>query len=476
MSRTTTLSRMLADVARRVGSTLELHRTLEQITDAVVDLLGFEVAVLNLATPDGLHLEAVSVAGPQQVRDELLGTRMEVAHWERLLADCVPLGLLRFADHLMDWPEALPYWLPDLEVTDDAEAWHPEDALFAPLHGGDGTLLGVLSVDVPVDGRRPAADRRELLELFTVQASLALEHARLHDRLQQTQAVFQRTFEHAPVGMAVFDAERRFLRVNPAYCAFLGRTEQQLLGLQVCDVGHPDDRALTLRASEDVRRTGRLGAPTERRYLHADGSVVWGRVTLTRLDGDQVLAHLEDITVARAVAAQLEERASSDPLTGLGNRHRFDTVLSARLLRGGSRVAVLFCDVDRFKRVNDTLGHAAGDALLQQIAQAVAGQLRAQDLAARLGGDEFVLLLDDVASDAEAVAVAERVRRAVSSGPGAGTITVGVAVSDASSTARSLLARADGALYLAKQQGRDRVALAGPLAASTPLVPLAAPG
>ena len=469
MSERTALSRMLVDVARRVGSTLELHATLEQVTDAVVDLLGFEVAVLNLVTADGSHLEAVAVAGPPEVR-ELLGTRMAVDHWERLLADCTPLGALRFADHLMDWPEQLPYWVPDMVASSEPTAWHPEDALFAPLYGGDGSLLGVLSVDVPVNGLHPDAERRELLELFAVQASLALEHAHLHDRLQQTQAVFQRTFRHAPVGMAVFGPDRLLQRVNPAYAAFLGRSEAGLVGTHAHDVGHPDDHGLQQRMSDDVRLRGATVRGVEHRFVHADGAVVWGRVTLTALEdpgGMQVLAHVEDVTEARAVAAQLEQRASSDPLTGLANRHRFDAVLSERLAVDGARVAVLFCDVDRFTQVNDTHGHAAGDELLKGIAAAVSAQMREQDLAARLGGDEFVLLLDGVVDAEQALAVAERVRAAAgtcvprSDGAPASTLTVGVAVSEPGSTARSLLARADAALYRAKQEGRDRVALAG---------------
>lgn len=469
MEQRTGLSRLLVDLARRVGSTLELAGTLEQVTQAVVDLIGFEVAVLNLVSADGAELEVVNVAGPAQTRDELMGTRMPRLDWDSVLTASRPIGALLFADASVPFPDSLPSWLPDPTTIDHSDAWQPEDALFAPLHGGDGRLLGVLSVDVPTDGMRPDTQRCELLELFAVQASLAIEHARLHDELQRSTAMFQRTFEHSPVGMAVFDADRRFAQVNDAYCAFLGRAPEQILGHRVREFSHPDDMALTERASAEVRGGLPVVQGVEKRYLRSDGSVVWGRVSLTWLPsehGEQVLVHVEDITKSRQAVAVLEQRASTDPLTGLANRDRLDAVLTARLAQGGPQVAVLFCDVDRFKAVNDTLGHAAGDELLQLIAGEVTAVLRTGDLAARLGGDEFVLLLDGVDGVQQAMAIAERVRVAagcslvIDGREVTCSMTVGVALSTHDSTARTLLARADAALYEAKQAGRNQVALA----------------
>jgi len=459
------VSRFVGDVARRVGGTLDLDRTLHQVVQAMVELVGFQVAVLNLLTADG-DLEVVTVAGPDEVRAELLGSRDTLAAWEQLLAAAQPVGALRFADAAVSISGTV--WLPDLPVTDDARAWHAEDALLAPLHGADGSLLGVLSVDLPVDGLRPDEHTCELLELFAVQASLALDHARVHARLQRSEALFQRTFQHSPVGMAVFDGQRRYVQVNPAYCALMGRSPQELAGRTVVDVSHPDDRAVVQSISDRVRVDSEPFAGVERRYLRPDGSQVWGRVTLIALEGDgeqQVLASVLDTTEARAVAAELERRAGSDPLTGLSNRSTFDAVLAARLA-GTQQVAVLFCDIDRFKQVNDSLGHAAGDELLRDVAQAVSGVLRTQDLAARLGGDEFVLLLDDVKGAEHAVSVAERVRLAarrrvrLDGRSVLSSMTLGVALSEPGVTGDQLLARADRALYRAKRLGRDRVELA----------------
>ena len=471
MQQRTALSRLLIDVARRVGGTLDLEGTLERVTRAVVELLGFEVAVLNLVTPEG-ELEVTNVAGPQQIRDELLGARTPRSAWEQILAASRPLGALRFADAGVCFPDTVPVWLPDLPdpaALDRTDAWQQDDALFAPLIGGDGRLLGVLSVDVPSDGLRPDVERCELLELFAVQAGLAIEQARLHHQLRDSTALFQQAFDHSPVGMAVFDADRRFAQVNEAYCTFLGRSPDELLGRRVREFSHPDDMVLSERASGVFRGGLHVVRGVEKRYLRPDGTVVWGRVSLTWLPGEggeRVLAHVEDVTLSRQAVAVLEQRASTDPLTGLANRDRLDAVLTARLLRSGPQVAVLFCDVDHFKAVNDTLGHAAGDELLQRIAAEVTAVLRTEDLAARLGGDEFVLMLNGVDGVDQAMGIADRVRLAAGTTIAVEgrsmdvTMTVGVALSETGSTARTLLARADSALYEAKQAGRDRVVLA----------------
>jgi len=462
------VSRFLVDVARRVGASLDLQDTLDHVVRGVVELLGFEVAVLNLAAVDG-SLEVVSVAGPDETREELMGTRQSAQGWTALLDAAEPLGTLRFVDHttteLMD---DMSVWTPDLAVSPAPGSWHPLDALFAPLMGADGDLLGVLSVDCPVDGMRPDTHRCELLELFAVQAALALDNARVHARLERSERVFRATFENAPVGMAVYGPDRRVMTVNRAYCTFLGRTEAELVGALAADFSHPDDVEATEQVSLLVRERRGTVWKVDKRYVHADGSTVWGRLSLTWLDGehgeDQVLAQVEDITSERSSRTELERLAHTDGLTGLLNRstvmHRLDAALA-----GQTRVAVLFCDVDAFKAVNDTFGHAVGDGLLVDIARNLQAVLRPGDDAGRLGGDEFVVVLHDVRGEADALAVAERVRKAGSrvlqhDGTSVrSSMTIGVAVSRGEAgpeVASEVLGRADAALYRAKQAGRNR--------------------
>ncbi|HEV7209049.1 MAG TPA: diguanylate cyclase, partial [Mycobacteriales bacterium] len=461
------VSQLLVDVARRVGGTLDLHRTLEHITQAVVDLLGYQVAVMNLVTAHG-ELEVVTVAGPAAVRQQLLGSRESLPRWQALLDGAQQLGSLRFVDHRAGRPPGTRDRFPELTVVDHRPAWHPEDALFAPLHAGDGSLLGVLSVDLPADGLRPNAHQRELLELLAVQASLALDHARLFAKLQRSEGSFQRTFEHSPVGMAIFGPDRRYLRANRAYCDFLQRAEADLLGHQPEEFTHADDQTLSTDVGDTVRLTGDDVSRVDKRYLLPDGRVVWGRLSLTPLAGPrghlEVIAYLEDITESRAVVRELERRATTDTLTGLANRATFDHTLETLLLDPSAQVTVLFCDVDHFKSVNDTFGHAAGDELLRQIGRNVTGVLRAQDLAARLGGDEFVVLLTGGVTQAQAHSVAERIRqstRRIASVQGhtiVTSISIGVAVRTPGVGSRELLGSADRALYESKRRGRDCIA------------------
>ena len=177
---------ILADVAARLGASLDLTRTLDQITQAVVDRLGFGVAVLNLTQPDG-ELEVVSVAGSPDVRSELTGMRQPAEQWQRVLEASQPLGRLRFVDG-REGPAGtgeLYFYVPDMAVPTDPDGWHPLDALFAPLYGAEGQLCGVLSVDQPDDGMRPDEDDLALLETFAIQSALAIDHARLYADLQQ---------------------------------------------------------------------------------------------------------------------------------------------------------------------------------------------------------------------------------------------------------------------------------------------------
>ena len=463
------VSRFLVDVARRVGGSLDLQRTLDQVVSAVVELLGFDIAVLNLKAVDG-SFEVVSVAGPTETREQLLGTKQGMTAWSTLLDAARPMGSLRFLNHEQAAAMSQMFsWIPDLEVSDDPGAWHPMDALFAPLQGADGSLLGVLSVDCPVDGRRPDSHQCELLELFAVQASLALDNARVHARLERSEKVFRATFENAPVGMAVFGPDRRIAEVNRAYCTFFGRTAADLIGRSVSWISHPDDGVVTDHLSSVVRQQTGVVYKIDKRYLYADGSTVWGRLSLTRLEGEsgqqQVLAQVEDITAERTAREELERQARTDALTGLLNRAALLAELE-KSLTSGAQVAVLFSDVDHFKTVNDTLGHAAGDQLLVDIAGYLAAALRPGDVAGRLGGDEFVLVLRGVEDAADAIAVAERVRRAASRVLTAGsarvrtTLSVGVALATHNQQADDLLAAADQALYAAKQAGRDRIVLA----------------
>ena len=183
-----------------------------------------------------------------------------------------------------------------------------------------------------------------------------------------------------------------------------------------------------------------------------------------------VVVNARDVTERVEVAAQLEERAFHDELTGLPNRALLLDRLQDALHRSARHdrlVGVLFLDLDRFKVVNDSLGHGAGDDLLREAARRLQRTIRPGDMVARLGGDEFVVVINDMVRTTDALAAAERVRTALARPMQLGTdstvvsASVGIAVAHGSETPADLLRDADTAMYRAKEQGRDRAELFG---------------
>ncbi len=294
--------------------------------------------------------------------------------------------------------------------------------------------------------------------------------------VQDSEQRFRLAFEDAPVGMAIADlsngGEPRYLRVNRALAAMLGLAPEQMVGRPSAAFTHPDHREV----DEWVRGLLLSGAPeprqVEKRMVRADGSTVWVKESAAPAGAGSrpayVVTHVEDVTERRAAEAELEQRALYDPLTGLANRvllldHL--AVASRELPRSGGQVAVLYLDLDRFKDVNDTLGHAAGDDVLREVAERIVSVLRPDATAARLAGDEFVVATR-VEDDLVAVRIAERLHAAIVPPIRAGgreivaRPSIGVATSDDPALPPDeLLRKADVAMYHAKHRGTEAWAL-----------------
>lgn len=460
--------RTLQRLIGRLNAGTDLATTLRAVVDGVVEGLGFGVAAVSLVHDDRT-VEVVTVAGPQEMSDALLGSRSPLSSWERAFARAEVWGQLRFEPHDLAGEDDLPSWVPDIPVSDDEGAWHPLDALFAPLHSINGDLVGVLSVDLPADGRIPGAIQRELLEMYAVQAGIAIDNARLAERLRASEESFRVAFENAPVGMSIIDfapgTAGRFLRVNEAMSRLLGYSRRELGNLSVRDITHAGDQP----ADEDVARRVIAGEidryQRDKRYVRADGRVVWVSLNTsvvrdsagTALYG---ITQFEDISSRRAEHLELTRRARLDPLTGLLNRAELASRVESSIAEArssGHPGALLFCDLDAFKPVNDNHGHAVGDQVLAIIARRLEGQLRGRDTVARFGGDEFVVVADDLSGIMLADTVA-RLREAVAAPMDvAGTmielsVTIGtVDITGAlDEDADSLLTAADLDMYLRK--------------------------
>jgi diguanylate cyclase (GGDEF)-like protein/PAS domain S-box-containing protein len=289
--------------------------------------------------------------------------------------------------------------------------------------------------------------------------------------LAEAQERFRTAFEQAPIGMALTGLDGSIMRANQAMGRILGYDPSELVTRRIVDFTHPDDLDVT------NAELGRLGSGDveryriEKRYLHREGRVVWAAVSVSLVrDGNgeplYTVGQIEDITERKAIAERLEHAAIHDPLTGLPNRVLFMDRLEHALAvagRNGGQVGVVFLDLDRFKFVNDSYGHAAGDRLLVAVANRVRAALRPSDTVARFGGDEFVVLCEDVAGEEAALEIAARMSAAVSrpvmlpEGEVFVTASLGVAMSGSvDETAESLLRDADTAMYRAKDQGRAR--------------------
>lgn len=455
---------LLIDVAQLVARSLDLDETLQAVARAVVASLGFGAAVVNLVRPEGVVVAAME--GPVEMQAALTGDVQPLEQWQRLLDMSRPLGSLRFIDGRAqaDMGDVLT-WIPDLPISDDADSWHPLDALFAPLYGSDGQLIGVLSVDLPVDGRRPGAEQVGLMERFARQAELAMDRARMHQELAESEELFRRSFESTPLGMALVAADGSLLRVNAAFAALAGRTVEELVGQSLYDIGPETNAVITRRtlwaltegSARELSGDLRLG---ERRWLRAHASRVDGR------HGTQVLLHLEDVTEMQQSREALRRRASTDALTGALNRDAFHRSLTGLTQRSGEAptIGLLFVDLDLFKLVNDSHGHRAGDQVLETITARMREALRSGDLLCRFGGDEFVVGLPAVSGPAHAIEVADRLLRVINEPLDLGghrlhpTVSIGITVGAMSSEAdiERLLGEADAALYRAKLGGRGR--------------------
>jgi diguanylate cyclase (GGDEF)-like protein/PAS domain S-box-containing protein len=297
---------------------------------------------------------------------------------------------------------------------------------------------------------------------------------RMTGDLGEAEERFRRAFDDSRVGMALVSTSGRFQRVNRALCELVGYPPEELLAKTFGEITHPDHIEADLEALREILEGERYGYRTEKRYVHAEGHPVWVSLNVSPIyEGEgppsYLIAQVEDISDRKESEERLTRQALHDSLTGLPNRTLFsDRVRMASARRSVRGFAIVYLDLDGFKLVNDTLGHAAGDQVLIEVARRLERLLRAGDTLARLGGDEFALLCEEVA-DEEVRTIADRVIEAMAKPVDVQgrTITqaasVGVALYSAGEAAPGepdqMLGEADLAMYRAKAAGKSRYAL-----------------
>ena len=314
------------------------------------------------------------------------------------------------------------------------------------------------------------------LSIWPVRAGGTVEfNAFVHDISERRQAQaaterFEIAFDDAPIGMVLSDAGGRFVQANRAYRDMLGYAEDELVEMTFADITPDEEHAATTELFERLLAGELRSHRFETRCIHADGHLVWVLLSASAVPSAEgtvgyLIVQLEDISDRKAAETELARRALHDPLTGLANRSLLMDRLRqaiARAQRDDTCFALMFLDLDHFKRVNDTLGHGAGDQLLCTIADRLVASLRPFDTSVRLGGDEFVVLCERGGED-EARALAGRVVAAVHAPCTLGaeevrvTASVGVVMAGpALVDAPGLLREADSAMYRAKRGGRAR--------------------
>lgn len=236
-------------------------------------------------------------------------------------------------------------------------------------------------------------------------------------KLQTSEDSFRLAFDLSPIGMALSSSDARWVKVNAALCQMLGYSEQELLQMDFKQITYVDDLEISLEKVQKMLDGKLKQIQLEKRYYHRDGHIVWALVNIALIrDIDEkplyFIAQVQDITKQKQTEDQLSYQVHHDSLTGLSNRIFLEKQLNSIIMtaqKNQKRFSIFFLDFDKFKQINDSLGHAAGDQLLKTVAERLLHNTRKEDIIARIGGDEFVLVLLDL-PDYEAAAVfAERI-------------------------------------------------------------------
>jgi diguanylate cyclase (GGDEF)-like protein/PAS domain S-box-containing protein len=286
---------------------------------------------------------------------------------------------------------------------------------------------------------------------------------------RQNEARFRSLVQHSSDVIMVTRPNGTMRFVSPSASRVFGYEPSALLGRPLATLLHPADRDRATQLFADVVAGPGVVGPVEWRYRQADGSWLHAEILATNLLGDPtvrgIVLNTRDVSERKRLEEQLTHQAFHDPLTGLANRALFRDRVSHALALGqrqGHPITVLFLDLDDFKRVNDSLGHAEGDRLLIAAAERFQSCARAADTVSRLGGDEFAILIEHVAGSDGRGELLQRLEEAMtypfalSGNQVQVSASIGVATAGPGETADDLLRNADVAMYAAKRRGKGR--------------------
>jgi diguanylate cyclase (GGDEF)-like protein/PAS domain S-box-containing protein len=317
------------------------------------------------------------------------------------------------------------------------------------------------------------ADRaaREVLAALGTQVVLAFERAALTEELvrRQSEARFASLVQHSSDLITVLAPDATVAYQSPAIERVLGWRPEEVVGRRIDELIDQNEGSRLLRLIADGADAPVASQTLECTLAHKDGTTRQFEVLFTNLTHDEhvggIVLNSRDVSERKAFERQLAHQAFHDPVTGLPNRALFVERVRhaiARSRREARGLGIIFIDLDDFKIINDSLGHAAGDEVLTQVAQRLALSIRASDTAARFGGDEFAVLLEDIEGVQEAADAAERIMEAVGMPLTAAhkeiglrcSLGIAIAADDGTGAADELIRDADAAMYIAKRDGK----------------------
>jgi diguanylate cyclase (GGDEF)-like protein len=507
------------DSASLIQSPDELPRALDAIAAAIAATVGLENVVVNLYRPAWDDFIVSTVHGDESLRAALLGSTYAWEDWEFLLTERFRRGgayLVYEGD--LDWAQhSGRRVVAELEPVDAPDAWRAEDEIFVPFHHADGRMLGIFNVGAPRSGRRPSDEDLEVLTIVVRHAARAVQRAqdaataadhrrgleellRVSSKLTETvstpavlQAICSGISEGLGFGRVVVHLRGESGVLDPAAAAGIG-LDEVARGMtltpdeldELLDPAFEREGCFLLPYEEGQRRVPSYGGAIPSRN-NGRGRAAWNHhwlfVPLTDRTGarlgaiwvdepdDLLLPARERLQALRLFANQattalessaqyetMRHLADRDPLTKLLNRRAFRRHLDDATARGyesGRPLALVFTDLDGFKAVNDTRGHADGDRLLREFGEALTDSVREGDAVFRMGGDEFALLLEGCSADRALEVIGRvraRLRERAAGEDWAVEASFGVAVADCTAPVEGteLLRRADDAMYEAK--------------------------
>lgn len=314
------------------------------------------------------------------------------------------------------------------------------------------------------------------VEMSMAQAEQAQQHAEIlrvqSIALRESEERFRSAFNYAPIGIALVSPTGSWLKVNHALCQILGYTEEEFLQTDFQSMLSPEDLGNTLIRINELLTGKTPTCQMEQRYLDKNEQTVWASWSVSTASDAQsehpnLIFQIQDITDKKIVEQRLQYEASHDALTGLPNRKLFMTRLENALAKAQEnkhyKVGILFIDLDRFKVINDSLGHLIGDELLVNIAERLRDCVRPADTVARLGGDEFTVLVEGSFESKEAIRIAERIQEKfsipfnLSGNEVYSSASIGILhASEKHLTSEDMMRDADTAMYQAKRAGKAR--------------------